>query len=104
MHNRWPGNVRELKNCIERAAILSEEELLRPDHLCMTKDANQAAKTASPPVTATTIDIDLDSPMTSLDDIVDQVLSQLLQACDNNKSLAAERLKVNRKMFYRRSR
>lgn len=24
----WPGNVRELKNCIERAAILSEEEVI----------------------------------------------------------------------------
>ena len=24
-HHTWPGNVRELKNCLERAAILSEE-------------------------------------------------------------------------------
>jgi DNA-binding NtrC family response regulator len=29
----WPGNVRELKNAIERAMILEEEEMLRPDYL-----------------------------------------------------------------------
>jgi len=29
----WPGNVRELKNAIERAMILEDEQLLRPDYL-----------------------------------------------------------------------
>ncbi len=29
----WPGNVRELKNAIERAMILEEEEMLRPEYL-----------------------------------------------------------------------
>ena len=28
----WPGNVRELKNCIERAMILSENDILLPRH------------------------------------------------------------------------
>jgi len=31
-HN-WPGNVRELKNSIERAMILEEESILRPNYL-----------------------------------------------------------------------
>src|SRR4051812_10899210 len=29
----WPGNVRELQNCIERAAILTEGEVILPRHL-----------------------------------------------------------------------
>jgi transcriptional regulator with GAF, ATPase, and Fis domain len=29
----WPGNVRELQNCIERAVILAEGDILRPAHL-----------------------------------------------------------------------
>ncbi len=30
MRHRWPGNVRELENCIERAVLLSEGEVIRP--------------------------------------------------------------------------
>ena len=29
----WPGNVRELENCIERAVLLCDEDVLRSDHL-----------------------------------------------------------------------
>jgi transcriptional regulator with PAS, ATPase and Fis domain len=29
----WPGNVRELKNAIERAMILEDDNMLRPDYL-----------------------------------------------------------------------
>ena len=29
----WPGNVRELENCIERAVLLCDEDVIRSDHL-----------------------------------------------------------------------
>ncbi len=32
-HYAWPGNVRELRNAIERAVLLSQSELILPDHL-----------------------------------------------------------------------
>ncbi len=33
MQYNWPGNVRELQNCIERAVIICDEEILRVHHL-----------------------------------------------------------------------
>jgi DNA-binding NtrC family response regulator len=30
---RWPGNVRELQNCIERAVILADGDVIHPRHL-----------------------------------------------------------------------
>ena len=32
----WPGNVRELQNCIERAVILADADVLQPRHLNLT--------------------------------------------------------------------
>ena len=31
----WPGNIRELQNVIERALILSEDQVIRPEHLLL---------------------------------------------------------------------
>jgi len=33
MQYRWPGNVRELQNVIERAILISDDDLIRPAHL-----------------------------------------------------------------------
>ncbi len=41
----WPGNVRELQNCIERAVILCDGELLQPEHLHLRKRAASGALT-----------------------------------------------------------
>lgn len=103
MGYEWPGNVRELKNCMERAAILSDEELIRPDHLAIS--AEQKSHKPKPNKAGKVIDlaVDLENPETTLDSVVEELLKRTLDACDNNKSLAAERLKVNRKMFYRRA-
>ena len=42
----WPGNVRELKNAVERAMILEESNVLRPDYLPFAVAQQQAAYTA----------------------------------------------------------
>jgi Nif-specific regulatory protein len=33
MKYRWPGNIRELQNCIERAVLVSDEDVIRIHHL-----------------------------------------------------------------------
>ena len=52
----WPGNVRELRNAIERAALLSQSELILPEHL--PAKLREAAKSAAPlpPVDTQTMD------------------------------------------------
>jgi len=37
----WPGNVRELENTIYRAMLLSESEMILPDHLVLSSDDSE---------------------------------------------------------------
>jgi Nif-specific regulatory protein len=32
-HYHWPGNIRELENCIERAVLVCEDDVIRSEHL-----------------------------------------------------------------------
>jgi transcriptional regulator with GAF, ATPase, and Fis domain len=47
----WPGNIRELANAVERAVVLGEGELIRPEDLPET--VLEAAPAAGGPVTVT---------------------------------------------------
>jgi DNA-binding NtrC family response regulator len=98
----WPGNVRELRNRLERAAILTSGDLMRPEHLGLLQDASQGdeARQDSDPHGATYI---LKTPIQSLSltALTSQILSQTLERCHGNKSKAAQMLKIDRKMFYR---
>ena len=42
----WPGNVRELENCIERAVLLSDDEVIHSHHLPPTLQTAEATGTA----------------------------------------------------------
>ena len=46
LKHEWPGNVRELKNAIERAMILEEEDILRPDYLPFAVGRHTPGQTA----------------------------------------------------------
>jgi len=47
MNYDWPGNVRELKNALERAMILEEGTLLRPDDLPFSVASGKSGTAAS---------------------------------------------------------
>ncbi len=56
----WPGNVRELENCLERAAIMSEEGTIDTDAISLKGDHSLMA--ANPVSGGGTQSIDLDDP------------------------------------------
>ncbi|MBI5638671.1 MAG: sigma-54-dependent Fis family transcriptional regulator [Nitrospinae bacterium] len=97
----WPGNIRELKNCLERAAILTEGELIQPKHLIINEDNDRAAPGGSRPGHVHLV-IDLPEEGFSMEKVTDEVLKLALEKCGGNKSKAADLLKLDRSIFYRR--
>lgn len=85
MEYPWPGNVRELQHTMERAVILSDGNVLKPEDFLLTPSANNR--------------LDSNSPAT-LDEMEKQMVKNALQAHDGNYSAAAEQLGVSRQTLY----
>jgi len=47
MSYHWPGNVRELENCIERAVVLSNDDVIHGHHLPPTLQTAEATGTTT---------------------------------------------------------
>jgi len=102
LNYNWPGNVRELKNCIERAVILIDGELIRPGHLNIGNPVCGAKDIAGDREDRINIHLSLSQSEFSLGEATNRILEIVLKKCGNNKTRAAEILKVDRKFFYRR--
>lgn len=91
---RWPGNVRELENIVERIAILSEGDIIEPQHL--------PEHLADETVTHVATLQDLTLPATGVDfnALVDsyesKLISSALSQTGGNKKAAAKLLGLNR--------
>ncbi len=96
----WPGNVRELRNMLERAAILTDRELIRPSHLGL-HPARRSCVTVSGSEDSVSYSIAVPSAELSLEALTNQILSITLERCGGNKTKAAKLLKIARKNFYR---
>jgi Nif-specific regulatory protein len=72
MHHDWPGNVRELENCLERAAVMSEDGTIDRDAILLTGIEEQVTAARGP-----TRSLDLDDP--NLDER-ERVIAALEQA------------------------
>jgi Nif-specific regulatory protein len=57
MHHDWPGNVRELENCLERAAVMTEGNVIDRDAILLS-GINEKVSASRNPVPA----MDLDDP------------------------------------------
>ena len=102
---RWPGNVRELRNCLERAAILADSDVIQPEQIGI--DARQGGDPALPPAApacdpgSVSYTLTLPAGELSLEALTERILAQTLERCGGNKSKASTLLKIGRKAFYR---
>ncbi|MFB3112647.1 MAG: sigma-54-dependent transcriptional regulator [Gemmatimonadales bacterium] len=88
----WPGNVRELENALEHAAILSQERVIRVEHL---------PKSITAPKSQPLVD---DRPVEnpSLEVIEHAYIMWVLQAEGGNKTRTAEVLGIDPSTLYRK--
>jgi DNA-binding NtrC family response regulator len=82
----WPGNVRELQHTIEKAVILSDSDILRPDDLYLRHPVHISPQ---------------DSFIT-LEEMERNMIQRALEANNGNFTAAAEQLGVTRQTLYNR--
>ena len=90
--HKWPGNVRELENTIERAAVLTDDRWIGPEHL-------SPALTTRPPTVPDAL-----IPGSSMSEIERVAILRTLEAVGGSTSKAADILGIScRKIQYRLS-
>lgn len=82
MSYNWPGNVRELENCIERAVVLCESNLIYPEHLNILSGEKQ--KTFKEQIEEEEI----------------RIIRTYLDRTNGDKLKAAKELNISKSVFY----
>jgi DNA-binding NtrC family response regulator len=88
----WPGNVRELRNAIERAVIICSGEQIERHHLA-PYPVDQRSRMRN----EDTITFPIGMP---IEEIERQMILRTLQKTNNNKTRAAELLKISLKTLH----
>ena len=88
MAYHWPGNVRELENCIERAVLLSNDDVIHGHHLPPTLQTAEASGTA--PVTTLPA---------MLDNLEREMLLDALKSARGNMAKAARQLGISERLM-----
>jgi DNA-binding NtrC family response regulator len=96
----WPGNVRELQNCIERAVILTEGDLIHGRHLNLSFRRDAAAPAPESPWAQ----IDLSGTLTAasrrvVSEVERRKIEQTLRDTGGSRSRTAEILQVSYKQL-----
>jgi len=102
----WPGNIRELRNMVERMVVMTRnkrislkdvpEEILQPTDNLHSADS---AKAASAP---TAFSEKTFSSGSSMEDTKKQLIARTLEACNGNRTEAAEKLGISRRTLHRK--
>ncbi len=93
MEHPWTGNVRELQNTIERATILSDGNMILPEHLALRTRADQLTHIKEIPLEGSLHEVS--SAASRM--IETRMIKKVLMKTDGNKSRAAEILQVSYK-------
>ena len=89
MKYNWPGNVRELQHIMERAAILSHNQILRPEDLQFSSDQGITQK-------------ETEFEELNLEKLEKQAIEEAVRRSNGNLSFAAELLGITRFALYRK--
>lgn len=88
----YPGNVRELENMIERAVLMARGRIILPAHLPTRND--------DAPASAASADL-LQLPFhKAVAELERRLIENALRGADGNKTEAADRLEINRRLLY----
>jgi len=100
MEYSWPGNVRQLEHTLMNACVLADTDVLDMDDFSLEAPTAPASAAPLAPVRAELGE----APAASGDrkDRERQHILQTLEACNWNKSRAAQQLGIPRRTFYRR--
>jgi Nif-specific regulatory protein len=88
MAYHWPGNVRELENCIERAVLVTGDDVIHGHHLPPTLQTAEA--------TGTQVSGDLQSV---LDNVEREMLMDALKSSRGNMAKAARSLGISERLM-----
>lgn len=86
----WPGNVRELQNYLERASILCDDRVIKPEHL-----PNRL-------LTYSTFPQQISDELKTLKEQEEMLIVRALTECQGNISESARRLQISRSTLHRR--
>ncbi len=89
MSYHWPGNVRELENCIERAVLVTDDDVIHGHHLPPTLQTGDATGTYNR----------ADTLQATLDNVERELIVEALKANDGNMSKAARDLGVTERIM-----
>lgn len=99
MEHEWPGNVRELENCVERAMILTDHEMITIDSL-----PKAVTKGSSTPAEASPMSIESDdlSIKTHTKVVEEMLIRKALDRTKGNRTHAAKLLEIShRTLLYK---
>lgn len=82
----WHGNIRELQHVVEKAAILSEGDRVKPDALQFTPEPAEKPRT--------------EEGVQTIDEMERSLILKAIDKCGGNLSQAASRLGVTRQTLY----
>lgn len=88
MMYHWPGNIRELENCIERACIMSVDNVIRSHNLPPTLQTAQSSNTKA----KGGLDI-------MIERLENQLILEALQTTKGNIAKAATQLKISERVL-----
>jgi DNA-binding NtrC family response regulator len=94
-HHKWPGNIRELQHAVERAIILSEGNVLRPQDFTFSGLEDTILNQPQP-------ELELVESTLALSEIERNTIIKVIDKNKGNISKAAKELGITRAALYRR--